>query len=352
MSGLRAHVALTRSNGFRVDVDLSIPPGSTVALLGPNGAGKSSVVAAIAGLLALEDGSIRLGGRILDDPADGIFVPPDRRRIGVVFQDYLLFPHLSAADNVAFGSRSRGMTRAGAEARARSWLERLGLEELGGRRPGDLSGGQAQRVALARALATEPDALLLDEPLAALDATNRVELRRALGDHLATFAGPRLLITHDPVEAFMLADEIHVVEDGVVTQSGAPDDIRLRPRTRYVADLAGANLMVGEAMDGLVTVGSHEIHIAEHTISGPVLLTIQPSAIAVHRSRPEGSPRNSWPTRIIRVEPLGDRVRLRVSDPVSLTVEVTREAAGALSLQAGSEVWVSVKATEVGVEVA
>lgn len=349
-SPLDARVVLRRSRTFRIEVDLSIEPGATVALLGPNGAGKSSVVSAIAGLLPIDEGTVRLGSRVLDDPSDDVFVPSESRRIGVVFQDYLLFPHLSVVDNVAFGLRSRGTPRSRADSAARAWLERLGLAGLETRLPGDLSGGQAQRVALARALVTKPDALLLDEPLAALDVTTRAEMRHALGDHLAGFDGPRLLITHDPVEAFLLADDVYVMEGGLITQEGSPEEIRLRPRTRYAADLAGANLVVGEARDGVVTVDTHAIHVADHQVSGRVLLTISPTAIAIHRHRPEGSPRNSWSTRIRRVEPLGDRVRLQVSDPLPLAVEVTRDAADALELHTGVDVWVAVKATEIGVE--
>jgi len=347
---LRARMVVRRSATFALEVDLSIEPGSTVALLGPNGAGKSTAVSAVSGLLAIDEGKIELARSVLDDPAADVFVPPEERRIGVVFQDYLLFPHLTVLENVAFGLRSRKVANDRARDAAASWLERLGLTGLESLRPGDLSGGQAQRVALARALVTEPDLLLLDEPLAALDVTTRVESRRVLSDHLSGFDGPRLLITHDPTEAFLLADEIQVVEDGIVTQVGSADDIRLRPKTKYAADLAGSNLVAGSTTDGLVETGGHQIHIADHGVSGPVLLTIHPNAISVHRNRPEGSPRNSWATTVDRLESLGDRVRLRTGAPLPLTVEVTSEATDALGLGIGSEVWVAVKATEIGVE--
>lgn len=228
-SGLDAHLVAGRENGFAVDVRLEVAPGHTAALLGPNGAGKSTVVSVLAGLMPLDAGQISLDGRALDDPARSLFVPPEERGIGVVFQDYVLFPHLTVSENVAFGLRSRKVPRHEAADRAAQWLERLGLAGMGDRKPRDLSGGQAQRVALARALIAEPLLLLLDEPLAALDATTRVELRRTLDDHLEHFAGPRLLITHDPTEAFLLADQVHVMEDGAVTQVGTADDIRLRP---------------------------------------------------------------------------------------------------------------------------
>src|SRR4051794_16365182 len=158
----------------------------------------------------------------MDDPAAGTFVVPERRGVGYVFQDYLLFPHLTALENVAFGLRARGVHRREARAAAARWLERLGVGEYAGARPRALSGGQAQRVALARALATEPRLLLLDEPLAALDAATRVEVRAELRRHLATFGGARLLVTHDPVEAMVLADRLVVLEDGRIVQSGRP----------------------------------------------------------------------------------------------------------------------------------
>ncbi len=349
-AGLAAHVVVTRPGGFALDVALDVRPGRTAALLGPNGAGKSTVVAALAGLVALAGGRIVLDGRILDEPAAGTFIPAEERAIGVVFQEYLLFPHLSVLENVAFGGRARGVARREVRRRASEWLERLGVADLAARRPGDLSGGQAQRVALARALAAEPRLLLLDEPLAALDATARVETRRLLADHLADFGGARLLITHDPTEAFLLADEIHVIEGGAVTQVGSADDIRLRPRTRYAADLAGSNLFAGDAAAGVVVTDGHRLHVGDTAIAGPVLATAHPRAIALHSRRPEGSPRNMWETAVARVEHYGDRVRVQTGGPLPLTAEITPGAETALGLRAGSPVWVSIKATEIGVE--
>lgn len=347
--GLEAHISVRRGEAFHLDVSVSIPPGRTIALLGPNGAGKSTAVAAIAGLLPIDSGRITLGDLTLDDPSAGVFIPPEERNVGVVFQSYLLFPHLSVVDNIAFGLRSRRVGRERALAHAGEWMQRLGLADLGGRRPGELSGGQAQRVALARALVTEPDLLLLDEPLSALDVTTRAQLRRTLAEHLNDFAGPRLLITHDPTEAFLLAQEIHVIENGTVTQSGSADDIRIRPRTSYVADLAGSNLFFGTAVEGRVAVEGHHLHIVAG-VEGEVLVTIRPNAVSVHRHQPEGSPRNTWPTRIDLIEALGERVRLRTGGPLPLTVEITDQATAALNLSAGDEVWVSIKATEIGVD--
>jgi molybdate transport system ATP-binding protein len=348
--GLDAVLRLDRGDSFHLDVSIAIPSGKTVALLGPNGSGKSTAVAALAGLVPLDQGRIALGGITLDDPDRNVFVPPEARKIGVMFQDYLLFPHLTVIENIAFGLRARQWGRARTMAKAEEWIVRLGLTGLEARKPANLSGGQAQRVALARALVIEPELLLLDEPLSALDVTTRIELRRNLAEHLESFAGPRLLITHDPTEAFLLAHEIHIIENGRIAQSGTPDDIRLRPRTRYVADLAGSNLVRGVAGGGVIETAGHLLHIADHSMSGPVLATIRPNAITVHLREPEGSPRNTWKTSIDLLEHLGDRVRLRIDAPLPLTAEITELATKSLQLAEGVQVWVSIKATEIGVE--
>lgn len=349
--GLTSHVVVHRPGGFTLDARFDIPPAKTVALLGPNGSGKSTAVAALAGLEPVDAGSIELAGRVLDDPASGRFIGPAERNVGVVFQDYLLFPHLTALENVAFGLRGRGVTRRAANRRAMVWLGRFGIGALAELEPFRLSGGQAQRVALARALATEPDLLLLDEPLAALDATTRPDTRRTLADELAKFAGPRLLITHDPTEAFLLADEIHIIEDGAITQVGVADDIRLRPRTPYAADLAGSNLIVGTASEGVVHADGHDLQVADSTVAGEVIATIHPRAISLHRRKPEGSPRNTWSTAVSDLELHGDRVRVRLAEPLPLTAEITPGGLAALALSDGSTVWVSIKATEIAVEV-
>jgi molybdate transport system ATP-binding protein len=348
--GLEAFIQARRSDLFQLDLSLQITPGKTAALLGPNGSGKSTTVSVLAGLLPLDRGRISLDGTTLDDPDLGVFVPPEVRSIGVVFQDYLLFPHLSMIENVAFGLRSRQIGRAESLARAAEWIARVGLAGLSDRKPASFSGGQAQRVALARALVIEPDLLLLDEPLSALDVTTRIELRRNLAEHLESFDGPRLLITHDPTEAFLLADDIHIIENGRIVQAGTPDDIRLRPRTPYVADLAGSNLIRGVAQGGVIVTAGHSLNIADHSASGPVLATIRPNAITVHLREPEGSPRNTWKTSIDLLEHLGDRVRLRTDAPLPLTVEITELATRSLQLTEGAQVWVSIKATEIGVE--
>lgn len=276
-AGLEARVVVER-DGFVLDVSLSIPPGHTLAVLGPNGAGKTTLVEALAGLAPLDRGFVRLDERILDDPDGRVFVAPSDRRIGLVFQDGMLFPHLGALENIAFGLRARGVPRSEARRRAAGWLDAVGLADLAQRRPGKLSGGQAQRVALARALVTDPAMLLLDEPFSALDITSRAGLRQLLRDHLSGYSGPRLLITHDPTEAFLLADQLVIMEDGSVVQAGSADEIRLRPASRYAADLAGVNLLVGTSSGRVMTVQGHRLLVAER-VEGRVIATIHPRAI-------------------------------------------------------------------------
>jgi len=240
VTALRARIVASRGD-LRLDLELSVEAGEVVALLGPNGAGKTTALAVLAGLVALEAGRVELAGRALEDPAAGVRVPPSDRRIGVVFQDLLLFPHLTALENVAFGPRAAGVDRAQARQEAQALLESLGVKELAGRRPRQLSGGQAQRVALARALAVEPDLLALDEPLSALDAAARprvrTDLRRLL--HAATQRDrrPCVLVTHDFADASVLAHRVVVVEQGRVTQTGSPQELVAAPATAYVARL-------------------------------------------------------------------------------------------------------------------
>jgi molybdate transport system ATP-binding protein len=222
-------------DGFTVVAAFDALPGRPVALVGPNGAGKSTLVAAIAGLLPLASGIIRVGDLIVS--AGGAVVPPELRRVGVVFQDFLLFPHLSVRDNVAFASRVRGAGRAIARDEAQPWLERFELDHLADRHPGQLSGGQAQRVALARALASDPEVLVLDEPLASLDVEIRDEVRADLARHLREFGRPTVLVTHDAADVAAVADDVVVLQNGRVTQHGTSGELAARPATPYVARL-------------------------------------------------------------------------------------------------------------------
>ncbi len=335
-----------------LDVSLRAAPGELIVLVGPNGAGKSTLLRSLAGLLPIDAGRIALDDTVLDDPGQGAFVPAARRSVGVVFQNGLLFDHLSVVENVAFGLRSRKTSAREARRVAAGWLTRLGFDADAGVRPGQLSGGQIQRVALARALAFEPRLLLLDEPFAALDATTRVEVRRELRRHLDSIDAPKILVTHDPVEALAMADRLVVLEHGHVVQQGTADDVRARPRSLYAADLVGIHLLRGTARDGVVTLsdGREIVAATDGALSGTVLVTIHPRAIALHSRRPEGAARNVWSATVADVDDDGDRVRVRLGEPVPLVVEITRGGRSALALEAGSPVWVSLKASEITVQ--
>jgi molybdate transport system ATP-binding protein len=337
------HVTL---GSLQLDVALTVKAGETVAILGPNGAGKTTLLRTLAGLIPIDDGCIELAGTVLDDGA-GTFVPPERRPIGVVFQDYLLFPKLTALDNVAFGLRSRGARRAEARVVAAEWLGKVGLADRHSAKPRELSGGQAQRVALVRALATRPQLLLLDEPLAALDQTARTEVRHELRNHLASFDGLRLLVSHDPRDAATLADRLVVLEEGRVVQSGTFATLATRPRSRYIAELVGVNLLTGTGRSDHLDLDRGDQLVAPGTGCGPVLAVVRPHSVSLSLQRPTGSVRNAWPGTIDSVELLGERVRVRVAGVVPLIAEITPAALHELDLHEGVAVWASVKATDI-----
>jgi molybdate transport system ATP-binding protein len=344
---LHAELLVTRGS-FRLDLDLTVAPGQVVALLGPNGAGKTTTLRALAGLLPLTSGRIGLDDEVWDRPP-AAFVPPERRPIGVVFQEYLLFSHMTALDNVAFGLRARGTPRAEARRRARDWLSTVGLDDYRDARPRALSGGQAQRVALARALATDPGLLLLDEPLAALDASTRVHIRAELGRHLDAYPGHTLLVTHDPLDAMVLADHLVIVEDGAVVQQGPPATVARRPRTDYVAQLVGLNLYRGVAEDTAVALDDSSggtLTVAEPA-TGPVHVAFPPAAVSLHPERPGGSPRNSWPVTVAGIEQHAHTVRVRLDGTPPVLADVTPATVAELHLTPGMPLYATVKATEI-----
>jgi molybdate transport system ATP-binding protein len=332
---------------LELEVGLSVAVGETLAVLGPNGAGKTSLLRVLLGLLPLTSGVVSLGSRVLDDPARGTFVPTEDRSIGAVFQDLLLFPTLDVLDNVAFGLRAKGERRGSAAERAQEWLARMDLADRAHASVRTLSGGEAQRVALARALAPVPSALLLDEPLAALDAEQRGSVRRDLRRHLTAHSGPCVLVTHDPLDAAVLADRVVVLEQGRISAAGQLADLVARPRTPWAAELAGTNLLHGRARGSVLEVGDGALTVAEPPGDGPVLVAVRPAAVALHRTKPEGSPRNIWTGTVLAVEGFGERVRVQVSGAVPLVAEVTTAAVADLDLAPGVQVWASVKATEV-----
>ncbi|MGY2064115.1 ABC transporter ATP-binding protein [Blastococcus sp. SYSU DS0619] len=337
----------TRRGTLHLDVAVEVADGEVLAVLGPNGAGKSTLVRVLAGLLRPDSGRVVVDGEVWD--GGGVFVPAHRRRLGMVFQDALLFPHLSVADNVAFGLRTRGTGRAAARTVAAEWLTRVGLDGLGSRRPAELSGGQAQRAALARALVGDPALLLLDEPLSALDARTRLVVRAELRRHLAGFGGSTVLVTHDPVDAMALADRVVVIEEGRVVQAGTPADVSRRPRTDYVARLVGLSLLPGTAEGRLVRLDDGGAVAVAEEAAGPVFAAVRPESVSLYASRPDGSPRNVWPARLVGATPHGATVRCELAGEVPLIADVTAPAFAEMGLAPGADVWASVKASEVAV---
>ncbi|GAA3547346.1 molybdenum import ATP-binding protein ModC [Aeromicrobium flavum] len=325
-----------------VALEIAVRAGATLAVLGPNGAGKSTVLRTIAGLHRPAGAHVRVGERLL--AGDGTWVAPHRRSVALLGQDPRLFPHLTVRENVAFGLRARGRADT---APADRWLERVGAQQWADRRPAELSGGQAQRVAIARALAVEPDVVLLDEPLAALDVEAVPELRRVLRQVLADRT--TVLVTHDPLDALALADEVAIVEAGRVVHLGAARHVLLHPRSAFGAALAGVNLVEG------VAVGPDRLRVADgRELTGTALTplspgsgataTFAPTAVAVHRVRPGGSPRNVVPAVVAAVELRGGTCRVEASGWLA---DVTTAAAAELDLEPGRDVWLSIKATEV-----
>ena len=343
---LDAHVVVRRPS-HTLDVHLSAERGDVVAVIGPNGAGKSTLVRALAGIVPLDEGHVTCDGRTWE--GDGTRLETRRRALGMAFQKDLLFPHLTALGNVAFGPRSRGARRRDAEGAARAWLARLGVEDLADRRPAQLSGGQAQRVAIARALATAPRLLLLDEPLSSLDVGVAMALRIELSRHLADFDGVAVLVTHDALDAMTVANRVLVVDDGRVAQDGTPAEVARRPATDHVARLVGLNVLRGVSSGTSIRLTDGTALVSTTPARGHVSACFTPSAVTLTVGEPHGSARNRWPGRVTSVAPHGAAVRVHVDAFAGLIADVTPASATELGLVPGAEVWATVKATEISV---
>ena len=332
---------------------LSLAPGETVAVLGPNGAGKSTLLNVIAGLLRPDSGRAEIDGKVLFDldGGAGTWTAPHHRGTALLAQEPLLFPHLSALENVAFGPRSAGIARKTARESARTWLAAVDAGELEGRRPAELSGGQAQRVAVARALAANPEVLLLDEPMAALDIHAAPLLRRLLKKVLA---GRRaIIITHDVLDALMLADRVIVLEDGRITEEGPTRQVLERPRSRFAAGLAGLNLIPGTlTATGVRTEEGREVagHLDEDVVAAgpgqPGVAVFPPSAVSVFLTDAHGSPRNSFRVTVTDLEQHGDQIRVRAN---GMSADITPAASADLGLAPGMTVYFVIKAAAVAV---
>jgi molybdate transport system ATP-binding protein len=338
---LEADIQL-RLSRLSLDVAFTVAAGEVLALLGPNGSGKSTTLRALVGLLPLAGGRVVLDGTLLEDPGQHVRIPPEKRPISLMFQDYLLFPHLSAEENVAFGLRATGTDKKAAREKASQTLARLGLGDLASARPGSMSGGQQQRVAMARALVTDPKLLLLDEPLAALDASTKTDVRRLLREVLRRSSAANILVTHDLLDAVALGDRMVVIQDGEVAQTGTPAEVTARPRSRYVADLVGVNLLRGTAHDTVLALDGGGQLTTTSPATGPTLAVIAPAGVSVSRRCPEGKRENTWLGQVSAVDLMGDRVRIRVDGTPAITAEALPAAVDELKLDDGGELWACV----------
>ncbi len=342
--------ARTTLGAFELDAVLEAPPGGCLALAGPSGAGKSTLLRIAAGLLRPRDGRVTCGGEVWLDTARGIALAPERRGCGYVFQDYALFGHMTAWQNVAYGLGD--LPRRDRRRRALQLLERFGIAHLAGERPRTLSGGERQRVALARALAPKPRALLLDEPLSALDARTRASASRELAGILHEGGVPALLVTHDFTEAAVLGDRVAVIDGGQIVQQGTAGELAAAPGSAFVADFTGAVVLTGVARPGpggttVVDLDGGGIATSTDAASGAVALSVHPWEIALEPAGPhvEGSARNRLDAEVLTVTQIGNRVRVGLAAPQPLVAEITGEAVGGLHLAPGVRVTASWKAT-------
>lgn len=337
-----------------LEVSLSADPGRPLVLVGESGTGKSTVLNLLAGLVTPDRGRIQVDGDSYFDSVRSLNVPAHRRSIGYVFQDFNLLPHLTAAENVAFGLRARGLARREARRRAREALESVGLSDADGTKPDRLSGGQQQRVALARALVIRPQILLLDEPLSAVDLSNRRKLRGEIRELLAQLTCYSIVVTHSPFEALLFGDQIAVMEEGRIAQVGGRDQLLCHPRSRYVAEFVGLNFFRGRVSqrypDGLVDVETDDgtIRVTPGVDSDELLVAVDPRDITLHPQSPASSAQNVFRGMIKEVvpePPLGERVRVAIETHPPLVAEVTAHAVANLNLREGMEIFASFKAT-------
>lgn len=347
-----------RFGAFSFELAVAVPAGETLVVVGESGAGKSTLLRLVAGLERPDHGRIAVGATTYFDAARGTDLPPWRRRVGYVAQDHALFPHLSVLENVAFGLRAAGRPRADVRAHAEHALARVGVGDLAGRRPHEISGGQAQRIALARALVLEPEVLLLDEPLASLDLLTRSRVRGELRTLLAELPCATVYVTHDPLEAMVFGDRIAALEAGHVTQNGSREELLARPRSSYVAAFLGINMFRGRiasrsgGLARIVTETGELFAVDPGEGEADVTALVHPREIALFRGTPGGSAQNTFIgaiTEIVPEPPNGERVRVVLATYPPLVAEVTDRAVVQLGLQEGQEMCAMFKATGVTV---
>ncbi len=340
---------------FALDVtDFAVQDGETLALIGENGAGKSTVLKIIAGLLKPDTGTITLNETVLYSQEKKISLSPEDRNIGYMFQNYALFPHMTAAENIAFGLKIRNIPKKEIDARIDELTTRIGISEIADQLVTRLSGGQRQRTALARALAPRPDLLLLDEPMAALDVRTQEQMRRELASVIRTEGIPCILVTHSVVDALAIADRIAVIERGKIIADGSPEEIIHNPAHGFVSSFSeNLNLFRGTVVvgsDGVVCVDVAGIKIRAVTaLSGTVSVGIRPEEIIISREKFVSSAINVFTGTITGIEDTGLSEYVYVDIGITLACAVTRQSLQRLELETGMQVTITFKATAVQV---
>ena len=345
-------------NRFTLDLSVRAESASTLVLVGESGSGKTTVLRLLAGLEHPDSGSILLGETTYVDSARNTFIPPERRSIGYVAQDYALFPHLTVYENVAFGLQSLRIGRQKIRKKVSSMLERFSIESFAERLPSQLSGGQQQRVALARALILEPDLLLLDEPLSALDIRTRRSVRSELRQILEELPCITIYVTHQPNEALMFGNRIAVLEEGRITQEGSREDLLHHPRSTYIAEFMGLNLFRGRVIERVANDHARvKVDESIFTIPDPgerkeLFLAVHPREITLYRQLPEGSAKNILVGSIHEIvpePPFGERFRVVVNSRPPMVTEILRSSVESMALKPGEKVYASFKSTGVKV---
>jgi len=339
---------------FPLEVCFDVHPAETLVIIGPSGCGKTTTLNVIAGLMDPEEGRVALREQVLSDSAMGMSIPPEKRSIGYVFQDFALFPHMSVAENVAYGLRSRRRPRHEIPQKVDGVLELLGITQLKRQRPEQLSGGERQRVALARAIACDAEILLLDEPLGSLDAQTRNRLRGELQRMLRVIRRIAIMVTHDYIDALTFGDQICVMDKGRMLQMGSREELLRHPKSRFVADLTGVNFFEGQvsdsSTDGLarIWVGDSCLYAScDRKEMGGTLVTFFPSEVSISRDKPSGSPRNVFRSEVKEIIHMGDKVRLSLNGALPMCAEISANALDELELKEGDSVYASLKATAI-----
>ena len=340
-----------RLREFDLEMAFGVQAGETLVIIGPSGAGKTTILGQIAGLLSPDAGRIVVGDRVLFDSDQRVNVPPERRHLGYVLQEYALFPHMTVLQNIEYGMAARGMTRDEIARGAHDTMHMLGITHLAGIRPGGISGGERQRVALARAIAAGGQALLLDEPLAALDAQTRQNARGDLRRVIRSVGAAAVFVTHDYVDALAFGDTICVMERGHVVQMGCQEELLLRPKAQFVAEFMGVNFLQGIAKppkDGVSRVNVDGVEVST-TLDEPgeVFLAFSPADVILSPDRPTGSAMNVFEARVTALLQLGGRMRVDLDAGIPLVAEITPDSVARLHLEIGSKVYASFKATAV-----